>query len=579
MTHQEIREKFKNFMEARGHAWISSTSVVPENDPSILFITAGMQPLVPYIMGEKHPQGIRLSNIQKCIRTQDIEEVGDKTHDTFFEMVGYWSLGDYFKKEAIQQSFDFLTKELNLDPNRIYITCFEGDENAPKDEESSKLWQEVGISEDKIYFLGADSNWWSPGETGPCGPDSEIFYDMKGGLGKLTHDEFLEADERQDIVEIGNNVFMSYEKKDGKVIGELPSKNVDMGGGFERLVMAAQEKTDIFATDLFKGMVDVITSTSGADRDSREVRIIADHIRTSVILISDGVHPSNKDQGYILRRLLRRAIRIAEKIGYSDFRPLVEEVSKTYGDIYENTRNVNLIYSVIEAEEEKFRKTLSKGIKEFEKKTNEGKLSGTDAFLLFSTYGFPIEVTQELAEERDISIDMQGYSLEFEKHQEQSRKGAEQKFKGGLAGHGDMETKLHTATHLLHAALHEVLGEHATQRGSNITSERLRFDFNHESKMTDEEKAAVEEWVNDKISRDLTIVLEEMSPEEAREAGATGLFGDKYGDRVTVYSIGDVSKEMCGGPHVEKTGDLGKFRIKKEEASSAGVRRIKAILE
>jgi len=582
MTHIEIREKFKKFMESTNHAWISSTSVVPENDPSILFVTAGMQPLVPYLMGEKHPQGKRLANIQKCIRTQDIEEVGDNTHNTFFEMIGFWSLGEYFKEDSIKQSYTFLTQELGLDHDRIYVTCFEGDDNAPKDEESAKIWEGLGISKDRIYFLGAESNWWSPGDNGPCGPDSEMFYDMTdGGLGDMSHDEFLAADTNQHVVEVGNNVFMSYLKKDGKVIGELPSKNVDMGSGFERLVAIAQGKKSVFETDLFKSTIDLIIEGANSDLDStsKEVRIIADHIRTSIILISDGVLPSNKDQGYILRRLLRRVIRIADKIGYSDFSLLVKSVSDTYGDTYDNLKDVEKILSIISSEEEKFRKTLSTGIREFEKKTKDGNLSGTDAFLLFSSYGFPIEVTQELAQEKGIEIDMEGYATEFNMHQELSRKGAEQKFKGGLAGNSEMETKLHTATHLLHAALHEILGEHATQRGSNITADRLRFDFNHDSKMTDEEKEAVNDWVNDKIEKDLPVILEEMNIKEAKSSGATGLFGDKYGDIVTVYSIGDVSKELCGGPHVTRTGELGKFRIKKEEASSAGVRRIKAVLE
>jgi alanyl-tRNA synthetase len=582
MTHFEIREKFKNFMESRNHVWISSTGVVPENDPSILFITAGMQPLAPYLMGEKHPQGVRLANIQKCIRTQDIDEVGDNTHNTFFEMIGFWSLGDYFKEEAIKQSYTFFTQELGLDPDRLYVTCFAGDENAPKDEESARIWMDLGISEDRIYFLSTDSNWWSPGDNGPCGPDSEMFYDMTDdGLGDISHDDFLAADDRQEVVEIGNNVFMSYLKKDGVIVGELPAKNVDMGSGFERLVTVVQRKKSVFETDLFKSTIKLIIDRSEIELDStsRDARIIADHIRTSVILISDGVLPANKDQGYILRRLLRRAIRIADKIGYRDFSLLVKSISDTYGEVYENLKDLEKISSVISAEEDKFRKTLSTGIREFEKKSKDGNLSGVDAFLLFSSYGFPIEVTQELAQEKGIDIDMDGYMVEFEKHQVLSRKGAEKKFKGGLSGHGEMETKLHTATHLLHAALHEILGEHATQRGSNINSERLRFDFNHDSKMTDEEKEAVDVWVNDKIEKDLPVVLEEMNIDEAKESEATGLFEDKYGDKVTVYSIGDVSKELCGGPHVTRTGKLGKFRIKKEEASSAGVRRIKAVLE
>lgn len=567
-------------MESNDHSWISSTSVVPENDPSILFITAGMQPLVPYLMGEKHPSGTRLANIQKCIRTQDIEEVGDNTHNTFFEMIGFWSLGDYFKEQAIKQSYTFLTQELGLDHNRIYITCFEGDDNAPKDTDAAQIWMDLGIPEDRIYFLDKESNWWSPGDNGPCGPDSEMFYDMtEDGLGDMTHDEFLRADDNQDVVEIGNNVFMAYLKKDGEIVGELPSKNVDMGSGFERLVSVVQGKKSAYETDLFSSTIDILVNNSDADYYSREVRIIADHIRTSIFLISDGVVPSNKDQGYILRRLLRRSIRLADKIEYSDFSKLVDSISNTYSDIYENLKDVEGISNIISTEEDKFRKTLTTGIREFDKKVREGTLSGKDAFILFSSYGFPIEVTQEIAKEKGINIDIDEYNKEFENHQAQSRKGAEQKFKGGLAGGGEMETKLHTATHLLHAALHEVLGDHATQRGSNITSDRLRFDFNHDSKMTDEEKQQVVDWVNDKIEKDLPVVVNEMSLEEARKSGATGLFGDKYGEKVTVYSIGDVSKELCGGPHVKRTGNLGKFRIKKEEASSAGVRRIKAVLE
>lgn len=576
MTSNEVRQKYLNFMEKKGHAIVPSASLVPENDPSALFISAGVQPLVPYVLGEPHPQGKLIANIQKCVRTQDIEEVGDATHDTFFEMLGYWSFGEYFKEQSIKQLYEFFTEDLGLDKNRIYITCFEGDENAPKDEESAEIWKSLGIDESRIYFQGAESNWWSVGDNGPCGPDTEVFYDVTGELGDMTQEAFTLADDTQKVVELANSVFMQYEKKDGKIVGELPNKNVDMGSGFERVVMAVQEKENIFDTDLF---VPIMEQIPGDDLRAR--RVVADHIRTATLMIADGVLPANTDQGYILRRLLRRAVRYSDilEMPQNSIQNLVDGVAQIYEETYSNISvQKDQIKKVINEEEEKFRKTLSQALKEFEK-ISTTDISGKDAFILFSTYGLPIEETLELAEQKDIKVDLDGYRAEFEKHQELSRTSSAGKFKGGLAGSGEMETKYHTATHLLQAALKKVLGEEVSQKGSNITADRLRFDFTYPEKLTEEQKNEVEDLVNENISKGLDISMEEMTLDEAKEQGAVGVFDDKYGDKVKVYSIGDFSKEICGGPHVENTKDLGVFRIKKEEASSAGVRRIKAVLE
>jgi len=504
-------------------------------------------------------------------------------------MVGYWSLGDYFKEQAITQTYTFITspeKGLGLDPNRIYVTCFEGNEDAPKDTESAEIWKSLGVPEHRIYYKGVADNWWSPGDNGPCGPDSEIFYDItEEGLGDLTPEEFDTADDAQQVVELGNNVFMEYEKKDGNVIGKLSQKNVDMGGGFERLVAVVQGKSNVFETDLFVPVIDAITAAAEISDVQRE-RIIADHVRTSVMMIADGVLPSNTDQGYILRRLLRRSVRAADALGMppQSLEKLVPVIRAIYGDVYTAIADTEAhIQTVIREEEEKFRKTLTDGLKQFEKLTKDGSLSGEDAFKLFATYGFPFEVTQELAQEKNVSVDVEGYQKALTAHQEASRTASAGKFKGGLAGGGEMETKYHTATHLLHAALRDVLGEHVVQKGSNITADRLRFDFAHDQKMTDEEKQAVTDWVNDTIQKDLPVVQKDMPLDEAKALGAMGLFADKYGDVVSVYTVGEgdavISRELCGGPHVERTGGLGTFRIKKEEASSAGVRRIKAILE
>ncbi len=583
MDSKQIRSKFITFFKERGHAVIPSASLVPENDPSVLFNTAGMQPLVPYLLGEPHPQGKRLVNVQKCVRTQDIDEVGDNTHDTFFEMMGNWSLGDYWKKEAIEWSYELLTKEFGLDPNRLYVTCFEGNENAPRDLESAEIWREIfnknNISGERIYFRPKEKNWWSAGNDGPCGPDTEMFYDLTGNLNSgMTLDEYLKADDEQRIVEVGNDVFMQYLSKDGRVVGELPNKNVDTGSGLERIVMAVQGKDNIFDTDLFSTIMNKIKELSESIPEHKQAeRVIADHIRTSVFMISDGVTPSNTDRGYILRRLLRRAVRFADSIDLKEngLLEVTKVIQNMYKDIYPNVADENIL-NEIQNEEAKFRKTLAQGLKEFE--------NDTDPFTLFSTYGFPIELTEELAKEKGKKIDREEFDQKFKQHQETSRAGSEQKFKGGLSGTGEMETKYHTATHLLHQALHDVLGDGVVQRGSNITPERTRFDFSFDRKLTDEELKKVEDIVNEKIKEKLPVNKVVMKKDDALKTGAYHFFNGKYGDEVNVYYIGDTletaySKEFCGGPHVENIGDLGHFKITKEEASSAGIRRIRAVLE
>ncbi len=589
MTSNEIRQRFLTFFEKRGHAIIPSASLVPENDPSVLFNTAGMQPLVPYLLGEKHPQGTRLADVQKCVRTNDIDEVGDNTHLTFFEMLGNWSLGDYWKNESINWSYELLTSKeegFSLDPQRLYVTCFEGDENAPRDEESATIWKEIfeknGVTGERIYFRPANKNWWSAGPNGPCGPDTEMFYDLTGTLNSgMTLDEYIKADDEQKVVEIWNNVFMEFLSKDGKVVSKLENKNVDTGAGFERVVAVVQGKISIFETDVFSHALDLIKSNSDLYNE-KSSRIISDHIRTSAMMIADGVKPSNKDRGYILRRLIRRAVIQSKKIGFikseniSDaFLPLL----KLYFDFYRNSGYFKIESDIsleIDAEVKKFIKTLDLGLKEFEK--------GIDPFILVTTYGFPIEIILELAKEKEINIDIDTFNAKMKEHQELSRAGSEQKFKGGLGSTGEMETKYHTTTHLLHQALRDILGDSVQQRGSNITAERLRFDFAFERKMTDDEKKRVEDTVNEKIKLSLPVKKEVMKKYDAEKTGALHFFGEKYPDEVNVYYIGDsldsaYSKEFCGGPHIENTSVLGKFKIAKEEAVSAGVRRIKAILE
>jgi alanyl-tRNA synthetase len=587
MTHSEIRKRFLDFFEQRGHKIIPSASLVPENDPSALFISAGMQPLVPYLLGQSHPDGKRLANVQKSLRTIDIDSVGDNRHLTFFQMLGNWSLGDYFKEDAIKWSYELLTSKsegFGLDPSRLYITCFEGDQNAPKDEVSAKAWQKTGIPEHRIYFLGVEDNWWSVGENGPSGPDSEMFYDLTpDGLGDLSKEEFIDASDDGRVVEIWNDVFMEYQKKDGKVVGKLSQQNVDTGAGLERLAIVLQGKDNIYETDLFVKVMEKITELSNKE-DLKGKRIIADHIRASVFLISDGVMPSNTDQGYILRRLIRRAVRQADLLEISEggLIEIAGVVISEYGDVYGNLfEEEKKIKTEIQKESEKFRKTLRKGLKELSKLS--GDISGKQAFDLYQTYGFPVEMTKEIIAEQGASVDSDGFKEELKKHSELSSTASAGKFKGGLSGHGEMETKYHTATHLLLASLREVLGGGVGQKGSNITEERMRFDFNYGEKLTDEEKQKIEDLVNQKIQEDLAVSWTEMSLDEAREVGAEGAFGEKYGERVKVYQIGQgdnvFSKEICGGPHVEQTGVLGKFRIVKEESSSQGVRRIKAVLE
>ncbi|MBX4210585.1 alanine--tRNA ligase [Candidatus Parcubacteria bacterium] len=593
MQSAEIRGRFLDFFEKRGHKIIPSSSLVPENDPSVLFTTAGMQPLVPYLLGEKHPKGNRLVSVQKCVRTVDIDAIGDNTHATFFEMLGNWSLGDYFKKEAITWSYEFLTSKnegLGLDPERLYITVFGGNSDAPKDDESFQIWKSLGVKEERIYFMTADEggkepNWWSPGDNGPCGPDSEMFYDVTTkGLGDLTKEEFLAADEKQQIVEIWNDVFMEYVKKDGKVIGKLTKQNVDTGAGLERLSTVIQKVSSIFDTDLFEPIIGIISEFSESG-DIRSKRIVADHVRTAVFMISDGVIPSNTDRGYVLRRLIRRAVKNAESmdIDPEHLADIANIVIETYSDVYENLKlDAKKIKREITLEVERFSEALILGLKEF-KKIEGGEISGQDAFRLSTTFGLPIDVLQDLAAEYGKKVNMEDFHKAFENHQEISRVGSDKKFKGGLAGHSEQEVKYHTATHMLNTALKKVLGPHVHQKGSNITPERLRFDFTNPEKMTDDQKKAVENIINDEIKKDLPVGFSEMSLDEARAIGAEGVFGEKYADQVKVYTIGDdkkgiFSREICGGPHVSSTGVLGTFKIQKEEAISAGVRRIKAIL-
>jgi alanyl-tRNA synthetase len=583
MQSHEIRERFLKFFEKRGHTMIPSASLVPENDPSVLFNTAGMQPLVPYLLGETHPTGAkRLVNSQKCVRTTDIDEIGDNTHATFFEMLGNWSLGDYFKEDAIKWSFELLTSKeegFGLDPKRLYVTVFEGDENAPRDDEAFEIWKKY-IPENHIYFMSAKSNWWSPGDNGPCGPDSEMFYDVTNeGLGDMTREEYMKADEEQKVVEIWNDVFMEYEKKDGKVVGKLSQKNVDTGSGLERVAMVIQGVNSIYETDLLAPIVEKLPSSENI----KAKRIIADHIRTSVFMISDGVLPSNTDRGYVLRRLLRRAIRYSDKINIKDgLEMLADAVLGVYENAYPNLKNdIPRIKNEIGKEEEKFRATLERGMKEFEKLS--GEISAKDAFNLYQSYGFPFELTKELASEKNIPIDEKGFEEEMKKHREISSAGSGQKFKGGLGDTSEKSTQYHTATHMLHKALREVLGDHVFQKGSNITPERMRFDFSHPEKMTDEQKKRVEDLINEKIQEALPVSYEDVTFDEAKARGAMGLFESKYGDTVRVYTIGEGDKkwsvEICGGPHVKNTSELGHFKITKEEAVAQGIRRIKAILE
>ena len=593
ITADQLRKLYIDFFVSKGHKQISGASLIPENDPTVLFTTAGMHPLVPYILGQEHPAGKRLCDYQKCIRTGDIDSVGDPHHLTFFEMLGNWSLGDYFKNEMIGFSFEFLTKVLGIPVDRLSVTVFEGDDTVPRDEEAAARWKELGIDPSHIYFMPREDNWWGPaGETGPCGPDSEMFFDTgRPACGP----DCKPGCKCGKYFEIWNDVFMQYRKEKDGTYHEMDRKCIDTGMGIERTVAVLQGKKSVYETEVFQPIIRKIEELSGKkygenEEDDISIRIISDHIRTSVFILGDqkGIAPSNVGQGYILRRLIRRAVRHGKKIGIDhSFLPgLSDVVLSLYGEPYpELIEHKDFIREELEKEEEKFSITLTKGEKEFEKmlpnlmKGNSRVISGRLAFKLYDTYGFPIELTKELAAEHEFTVDEKGFEEAFEKHQALSRAGAEKEFKGGLADHSEQTTALHTATHLLHAALRRVLGTHVGQKGSNITAERLRFDFTHPAPMTKEELKEVEDLVNDAIKRDLPVTVETMTLEEARNAGAIAFFDSKYGENVTVYTIGDFSKEVCGGPHVTHTGDMGHFRILKEQSSSAGIRRIKAVLE
>ena len=586
MQKVDLKEKYLKFFESKEHKIIPSAPLIPENDPTCLFNTAGMQPLVPYLKGQPHPLGTRLTDVQKCVRLTDLEEIGDKTHHTFFEMLGNWSLGDYFKKESITWSFEFLTKVLNIPVEKLAVTVFEGDEIIPRDEESASVWKEMGIPEERISYLNKENNFWIAGEVGPCGPDTEIFYWRSEDPVPTKHDP---QDERW--VEIWNNVFMQYEKHADGTITELPKKNVDTGMGVERTVAILEGVDDNYLTSIWKDIIDKIVEMSNTtyEENPESIRIIADHIRTAVFISADysGIKPSNTDQGYILRRLIRRMVRHAKKIGISiesGFEKILSEmIIEKYKDYYQELiDNKQVVLEVLSNELTKFNKTLEKGLREFEKIVSHlnGDILNKDlAFKLYDTYGFPLELTVELAEEKGIKVDEEGFKQKFKEHQEKSRAGSEQKFKGGLSGSGEIETKYHTATHLLNAALKMVVNKDVHQKGSNITPERMRFDFTCDHKLSEEEKKQVEDLVNKWIQEAIEVTVEEMKKEDAINSGAECMFIEKYPDIVTVYSIGNISKELCGGPHVKNTSELGHFKIKKEEASSAGVRRIKAILE
>ena len=593
LSSRELRQLYLDFFRSKGHAVIPSASLIPENDPTVLFTTAGMHPLVPYLMGQKHPAGTRLTDVQKCVRTGDIDEVGDTSHCTFFEMLGNWSLGDYFKKESIAWSWEFLTDEkwLGIPKEKLSFTCFEGDADAPRDTVSHDRWVEMGADPSHIVYLPKKNNWWGPaGLTGPCGPDTEIFYDT--GRPACGPDCKAGCDCGK-YLEIWNNVFMEYNKVGEGKFEPLAQKNVDTGMGLDRTIATLQGVESVFDTDAFAGIIELIGKLSHhsykeSDATVKAFRIIADHIRCATFILGDqrGVTPSNVDQGYILRRLIRRSIRYAMQLNIPRYGivEIASAVIDQYGDIYpELEENREKVLSELKREENRFADTLKKGIKEFNKtaaNAQDGKIDGISAFHLYDTYGFPIELTMELAQEKGITVDVDGFHAAFAEHQKKSQAGATQRFKSGLADHQEATTALHSATHLLHKALRVVLNDDTiSQKGSNITAERLRFDFSFPRKLTPEELKAVEDLVNEQIGRKMPITCEEMTVAEAKAQGAIGLFESKYGERVKVYTMGDFSKEICGGPHAENTGDLGHFVIKKEEASSSGVRRIKAVLE
>ncbi len=587
MKADELRRMYVEFFCERGHKEVASASLLPENDPTVLFTTAGMHPFVPYLLGEKHPQGKRLVDIQKCIRTGDIDEVGDDTHLTFFEMLGNWSLGDYFKQESISMSYEFLVTKLNIPKEKLAVTVFEGDDIVPRDDDSAKIWMEKGLLKSQIFYYGREENWWGPaGQTGPCGPDTEIFYDM--GKEKCGP-ECGPSCHCGKYVEIWNNVFMQYNKQPDGSYTELTQRNVDTGMGLERILTIFNGYTNVYETELF---VPVMTRLDEIIKDRkmhlREKRIICEHIRAICFVLGDDKHivPSNTEQGYILRRLIRRIIRLLKKndINQNILCELSAIIIEQYSDIYKELgRNKSFIYEQLEKEYQLFSKTLDIGLKKaewyFANLKENDKFNGEIAFKLYDTFGFPIEFTTELAKEKGLLVDIKGYNKKFAEHQEKSRQGAEGKFKGGLADHSEQTAKLHTATHLLNGALRTVLGENVYQRGSNITAERLRFDFSFDRKVTKEELEEVSSIVNKAINDNVEVVCEEMSVRKAHESGAIGIFDKKYDEIVKVYIIPGYSKEICGGPHAKNTAELGKFTIIKEEASSAGVRRIKAVIE
>ena len=580
----EIRNKYLNYFKSKGHVVIPSAPLIPENDASVLFTTAGMQPLVPYLLGQKHPNGTRLTDYQKCLRTVDIDEVGDNRHLTYFEMLGNWSLGDYFKEESISMSYEFLTKELGIPVEKLSVTCFAGDSDCARDEESAKVWKKVGVPEERIYFFGKDDNWWIAGENGPCGPDTEMFYDT--GKPKCSS-ECNPSCGCGKYVEIWNNVFMEFYKNEDGTYKKLSQKNVDTGLGLERINMLLQGKETPYDTELFVPVMDKLLELTPYKENIQSRRIVAEHLRASMIIISDGGRPSNIDRGYILRRLIRRMIRHLNKleINLNEISTLVDVYKDTLGEMYPDLVLKNKeIKQVIIDEKDKFVKTLEHGQRELEKVLNRAKqenktiLETSTVFNLYETYGFPPEVTKEIAEEQGYSVDLKEIDKLFKEHQEKSKTGSDKKFKGGLSGSGEMETKYHTATHLLNAALKVILGPETHQAGSNITPERMRFDFPCDHKLTDEEKKKIEDLINEWIEEGLNVTNTEMKKEDAVATGAEAMFIERYPDTVTVYTIGDVSKEICMGPHVENTKVLGHFKIQKEEASSAGIRRIKAIL-
>ncbi len=585
LSTDQLRQAYLDFFRSKGHAVIPGAPLVPENDPTVLFTTAGMHPLVPYLMGETHPAGRRLTDVQRCVRTGDIDEVGDASHLTMFEMLGNWSLGDYFKEGAIEMSFEFLTKVLGIPVHMLAVTCFEGDKDAPRDDESAAIWMKLGIPKERIGFLPKAKNWWGPaGQTGPCGPDTEMFYWVGDGEptgNPATHDA--------EWLEIWNDVFMQYNKNADGTFTPLKQQNVDTGMGLERVAKVLQGVASVYDTDRMGPIVGVIREKRKEKSDSpeevRHVRIIADHLKAATFMVMDGVKPSNVDQGYVLRRIIRRAIRSALRLGIEAdgvfSAGIALEVINQYAGAYPMLRSKEEeIADTLRKEELQFGRTLKEGMKHFERTAEKasGRIDGQSAFHLYDTYGFPIELTREMAQERGMSIDEDGFKKAFEEHQNKSRAGAEQKFKGGLADHSAETTKLHTATHLLNAALKQVLGPDVQQKGSNITAERLRFDFNYAEKMTPEQIKKVEDLVNEAIKADAPISYHLTTVEGAKEEGAIGVFDSRYGSEVKVYVMGRFSKEICGGPHVARTGMLGSFKIQKEESSSAGVRRIKAVV-